>query len=371
MKVLHILNELRFSGMEIMLINSSSEWKKYNVETTILSTGERLGEAAEKMEHIGYEIKHIPFSKNKISSFLVFRQYLKHNKFDVIHIHSEGNFFIHVLNSWLTGNKNIVRSFHSIFKPTSIKGRLRRHTDRKVAKLLKVRYLSVGDSVAQNELKNYYTKSKTIFNWYNDRMFFPKTPKFKAELRRKENIKKETFVISTVGNCSCVKRHNLVLETLALLPLHIDWLYLHAGKEEEGFPERKFANKLGIGDNCRFLGSISNVDEILAISDLFIMSSIVEGLGNSALEAMAMGIPTILTKVPGLTDLLKNIDNTIGVESSSLSMKEGVLKIYNLSKQEREELASRIAIQTKNNFSLENGVRKYYHFYKSKISENN
>ena len=370
MKILHILNELRYSGMEMMLINSSLEWKNYNVDIVILSTGAHFGEAAESMNKIGYGLNHISFANNKLRSFFTLRKYLKRNKFDVIHIHTEVNFFIHVLNCWFSGNKCIVRTFHSIFKPSSIKGRLRRHIDRKVVKLFNVKYISVGDSVARNELQNYGTQSETIYNWYDNNLFFPKNEKEKEDLRSKFDIKEDTFLIVTVGNCSSIKRHNLILEGLAMLPSNINWLFIHAGKEELGFPERNLAINLGINDNCRFLGSISNVEEILSISDLFIMSTKVEGLGNSVLEAMAIGVPIILTKVPGLIDLLSLVEGPLGVDSNPENIKESILKIYFLNASERKELSRKIAVQAKNKFSKELGVKKYYNYYQSILLSN-
>lgn len=59
-KVLHILNELRLSGMEMMLLNSALEWSKHMVTVDIIATGnERIG--ADKLIDSGYEVFHIPF----------------------------------------------------------------------------------------------------------------------------------------------------------------------------------------------------------------------------------------------------------------------------------------------------------------------
>ena len=64
-------------------------------------------------------------------------------------------------------------------------------------------------------------------------------------------------------------------------------------------------------ENCsiqdiRFLGKMSNVEEILSVCDLFIMTSEKESFGLAALEAMACQVPVISTNVGGLLELNQN-----------------------------------------------------------------
>ena len=62
--------------------------------------------------------------------------------------------------------------------------------------------------------------------------------------------------------------------------------------------------------DVRFLGKMSNIEEILSVCDLFIMTSEKESFGLAALEAMACQIPLISTNVGGLTEL--NEDGVTG-----------------------------------------------------------
>jgi glycosyltransferase involved in cell wall biosynthesis len=79
-------------------------------------------------------------------------------------------------------------------------------------------------------------------------------------------------------------------------------VYLHAGEEEAGCPERALAQRLGIDDRVRFLGSVDDVPALFAASDVFVMPSLYEGFPIAPLEALASGLPTVLTDVPGLRD---------------------------------------------------------------------
>lgn len=67
---------------------------------------------------------------------------------------------------------------------------------------------------------------------------------------------------------------------------------------------KKLAEALGIGDQVHFLGYREDLPSIYATFDLFFLSSRREGICNSLLEAMAMGIPIVATDVGGTKELI-------------------------------------------------------------------
>ena len=66
------------------------------------------------------------------------------------------------------------------------------------------------------------------------------------------------------------------------------------------------ANRLGVADRISFLGNLSEqeVARELSASDLFVLSSLAEGLPVSAMEAMAVGVPVIATNIAGTSELV-------------------------------------------------------------------
>jgi L-malate glycosyltransferase len=83
-------------------------------------------------------------------------------------------------------------------------------------------------------------------------------------------------------------------------------------------PERPAAEglsrDLGICDDIRFVGKQEQIEEILAVSDLFLLTSEYESFGLAALEAMAAGVPVISTNAGGLPEI--NVDGKTGYLSN-------------------------------------------------------
>ncbi len=67
--------------------------------------------------------------------------------------------------------------------------------------------------------------------------------------------------------------------------------------------QKKMARKLGICQHVRFLGKQEQIEEVLSVSDLFVMPSGSETFGLAALEAMSCGVPVISSNVGGLPEL--------------------------------------------------------------------
>jgi glycosyltransferase involved in cell wall biosynthesis len=79
------------------------------------------------------------------------------------------------------------------------------------------------------------------------------------------------------------------------------------GAERESLAETARAS--GVGDTVEFLGEVTDVPGVLARADIYVQPSFQEGLPNAVLEAMAMGLPIIATRVSGNEDVVADGDN--------------------------------------------------------------
>lgn len=104
------------------------------------------------------------------------------------------------------------------------------------------------------------------------------------------------------------KDHSTLLR--ALTRVSGDWRFVLVGDGPLLHPMQQLAHELGLRDSVSFLGNRSDVPELLADSDIFILSTKWEGLPVSILEAMRAGLPVIATDVGGVSELV--LDGTSG-----------------------------------------------------------
>ena len=131
-------------------------------------------------------------------------------------------------------------------------------------------------------------------------------------------------------------------------------------------PERSYIESLARQSDARkdivFLGRQEEVEEIMAISDLFLLPSEYESFGLVALEAMAAEVPVISTNAGGLPEI--NIDGVTGFLSNVGdidNMSDNIIKILS-DKPAFEEMKKNALIQAKK-FDIENIVPQYVDLY--------
>ncbi|MDX2002712.1 MAG: N-acetyl-alpha-D-glucosaminyl L-malate synthase BshA [Chitinophagales bacterium] len=128
----------------------------------------------------------------------------------------------------------------------------------------------------------------------------------------------------------------------------------------------QLCRELGICNGIRFLGKQDAVEELLAISDLFLMPSGSESFGLAALEAMACQVPVISSDIGGIPEI--NVHGVTGFMSSVGDVKDMARNaIFILSSEERLQQFKANAYQQAQKFKLENILPMYERFYEKVI----
>lgn len=120
----------------------------------------------------------------------------------------------------------------------------------------------------------------------------------RARIRQTWRIPTEAMVVGTVGSLTAVKDHAALLRALAALKM--PGRNLHLLVVGDG-PMRSFLTKqagtIGLEGCVTFTGWSADVLSMLHAMDLYVCCSLMEGLNNAMLEAMAAGLPIIATDV--------------------------------------------------------------------------
>lgn len=119
----------------------------------------------------------------------------------------------------------------------------------------------------------------------------------------------ERIMVHT-SNFRKVKRTEDVIRIFAKVNEVVPSKLLMVGDGQERPDCEQLCRDLGVSENVRFLGKQDAVEEILSISDLFLMPSQSESFGLAALEAMACKVPVISSNVGGLPEL--NVEGQTG-----------------------------------------------------------
>ena len=131
-------------------------------------------------------------------------------------------------------------------------------------------------------------------------------------------------------------------------------------------PERRHAEDLcreiGLCHEVRFLGKQDAVEELLAISDLFVIPSENESFGLAALEAMACEVPVLSSNAGGLPEV--NIDGQTGYVCQIGDVEQMAIKAISILKDEKELLRFRKnALAQAERFDIQHVLPQYENYY--------
>ncbi len=126
-----------------------------------------------------------------------------------------------------------------------------------------------------------------------------------------ENLKKKGYtIVSTVGRFTLQKGlFHLMRAAARAISIHPKMVFLFAGDGEQKEQLMRMSADLGISQNVIFTGFIrgKQLRDIYSISDIFVMSSVSEPFGLTALEAAHHGNALIITKQSGVGEVLHSI----------------------------------------------------------------
>jgi GT2 family glycosyltransferase/glycosyltransferase involved in cell wall biosynthesis len=329
LKVLHVFYELRYSGGEVMMRVASGLWAQKGIECTIAAVADVLGPYADTLESAGYRVHRLPPSVPRM--FTSCSRLLRSLKPHVVHLHVERANFWLALEALGFGAR-VVQTVHNCY-PFKRPRRIERTVQRRLLRRFGVNYVAVAPSVSLHEWRAFHNPTQIIWNWCDLEKFRETTDTDREAARRLLGLHGDDQVVASVGNCSPIKNHQLIMQAMAMTPTPSNLVYLHVGDDtgETGAAERKLAVSLGLGDRVRFLGTREDVWRVYHAADIFIMPSRFEGLGIAAVEAVASGTPTLVTPVPGLRDLVALGSEIEAVEDEPAALSSAVARYLNRS----------------------------------------
>lgn len=136
--------------------------------------------------------------------------------------------------------------------------------------------------------------------------------RFKKRVNRESkreslNIPSDVPLVGTIGRLTEQKGYSFFIDAIPIVLKenpNVHFIIVGDGEQLESL--RRLAASYGVDHRIVFTGSRSDIEEIFACLDLFVSSSLWEGLPTVILESMAANIPVIATDIPGTRDLIQD-----------------------------------------------------------------
>jgi N-acetyl-alpha-D-glucosaminyl L-malate synthase BshA len=175
---------------------------------------------------------------------------------------------------------------------------------------------------------------RVIYNFVDTRRFHKKP----IDAFRKAIAPNGERILMHASNFRKVKRVQDVVRIFEIVRRKMPAKLMFVGDGPERSGAESLCRELGLCDDIRFVGKQEQMEEILAIADLFLLTSDYESFGLAALEAMAAGVPVISTNAGGLPEIaiqgetgyLNDVGDIYGMSDNAIRILEddAVLKQF-------------------------------------------
>ena len=183
-------------------------------------------------------------------------------------------------------------------------------------------------------------------------------------IRKEFGIPEDAALVGTIANFSFKKGYRHLLESarLILASEPRTWfLLVGSGPLEEEMKEA--AKQIPHSDQIVFVGARTDIADLLAAMDLFVLASLWEGLPNVLLEAMAMGKPVVATEVGGASELIQpGTEGVLVPAGNDAALAEAVLVLLK-NPAKAEAMGRRAQEKIRRQFTMERMIDDYEALY--------
>ena len=299
--VMQVVLEISRAGLEMLVVELCSrlDRRKYNI--SILCFYGCTPEFKDKLKNEGIPVYVINRKGSfDITFFQKIIRLMKEQNIDIVHSNS-GCFFNATICAYIARAKGIVFTAHGMPIETGIQAWI----EDKIAAALSTKIVAVSDEIKDEMLRRFPSQKDKVLLLMNG----VDTEQFSAEknneeiksLKKLQNIPRNKKIIGTVGRLEKVKNYQMLIKSFAKLleegneDLHL--IFIGDGCERGAL--EKLVDDLDLEGSVSFIGEQADMEHLIPIIDIFVLSSLTEGTSVALLEAQSCGIPAVVTRVGG------------------------------------------------------------------------
>lgn len=375
-KVVHVIDGLGWAGMEQMVKELVLSLDKKLFHVVLLSEmpmKESVREQVAMLKKNDVEVIFLQEEKARRFVALDYAKIFKKLRPRIVHSHS-GVWRDCCLGAVMASVPALFHTEHGrVFLDDNIRARL----THRILSRFRTRVIAVSD-----ELKTFLreqvglpeNKLITIYNGVDTQKFTP--GKHSSRLRKGLGMTEEDVFVAAVGRITPVKDYETMVRAVHETKKRLDsrgFKLLIAGPEtydkatDSGTMGRlkELSKELDIEDQVVFLGKRDDIPALLSEADIFVQTSVTEGLSMAILEAMASALPVVATNVGGNGEIIDHGSTGYLVEPGNPKSVAGALTELIQDKPLRERMGKNGREKVLKGFSLEHMTRKYEELYRS------
>jgi glycosyltransferase involved in cell wall biosynthesis len=309
MKILQVIGGGEKGGSKNYLMTLSQELRKKGIDVEIVCFLDDVVAEAARAHQLPitiFPMKHIA----DVGAISQLKAYIIEQQPDVIHTHGVRANFIARLAARKSGIPIVTTVHSSIYHDYAhpLK-RLFYHRIEKLTRRYTTRFIAVAGSL-KKELEQDGIPSDRIDLVYNGL-----SPDFQYDaqpvsLRRELGLENDIPILMTVGRLEKVKNQEMLLQIwVGLKQHHIAFHGVIVGDGPLRAELEELARLLGIENDVSFLGYRQDIFALLSGADVFLLTSTMEGLPITLLEAMAARTPVVVSEVGGMPEVVRLAQN--------------------------------------------------------------
>lgn len=299
--------------------------------------------------------------------FLIYRIYrhLRRNRYDIIHAHSSKAGFTFRLAAWLNGSASAVYTPHCFYFQGK-KGIRRWFYSRVEQWLAKITsYLVVSNNEREYALQYGIATEEKLITINNAIDFIEYDSRAQSEqIRKKFGIAEDSIVIGSVGRLT--EQKDLVTYIYAareVVKEHGNVIFLVAGDGELKEELQNLIAALHLQSKVLIIGHYGNISDIYAVIDIFVSTSLWEGMPYVILEAMWFKKPVVASDL-GYKGLLHDKENGFLVKAGDYTGFAEIIKILLRNNNLMREMGEKGHSLVNTHFNFASFIRQHESFYK-------
>ena len=298
-RVLHVMGCSDAGGISAVVLNYYRFIDRTKIRFDIALTIPTVGQNGRALQELGAKIHFLPLKSEGLSRFReALKRLLVEEKYDAIHVHESETCYVALQVAQSVGIPCRVAHAHTSSPYEGIKGEIRRLSGVLLNYPAATHVIGCGKKAGDRVFGKWNMKRAKALVLPNavDTKRFAFDPQVREEVRRELGVEGK-FVLGMVGRLSEEKNFPFALELMAQLKKKkSDCVLVIAGNgDQEEFLKDKIRG-LALEDCVQMLGRRADVERLYQAYDVFLLTSFHEGFPVSAVEAMAAGLPALLSE---------------------------------------------------------------------------